>query len=123
MMLAVGGQVLNEFDPRWVRMTTGFAGGVGGTHEELCGALSGGIMVIGALYGRSSLKEDDRPALEMATRYRECFVEEFGLTQCAPLREWVHGTGGPGSCAILVERAAWILLELLALDRTGRAKE
>ena len=113
-MLAVGEHLLGDLGIRSVRMTTGFAGGVGETEQEMCGALSGGIMVIGGLHGRNSLEEDDSRALELATRYREHFAEEFGLTQCAPLREWVHGSGGPGSCSVVVERAARILLGLLS---------
>jgi C_GCAxxG_C_C family probable redox protein len=118
MMLAVGGYVLEDLDPQRVRMATGFAGGVGDTQQEMCGALSGGVMVIGALYGRSSLAEDDWLALQLATRYRERFASEMGETRCGPLREWVHATGGPGSCAFVVERAARILLELL--DEQGK---
>ncbi len=33
-MLAVGGHVLGDLDPRLVRMTTGFAGGVGESKGE-----------------------------------------------------------------------------------------
>jgi len=113
-MLAVGGQVLNRLDPQWVRMTTGFAGGVGGTHQELCGALSAGIMVIGGLYGRNTLEEDDSRALDLATRYRKRFLTELGQTQCSPLYERVHAAGGPGSCSFVVERAVRILLDLLS---------
>ena len=113
-MLAVGGQVLNELHPQWVRMTTGFAGGVGGTEEELCGALSGGIMVIGGLHGRSTLEEDDSRALELVTRYRECFLAELGETRCAPLRESAYAAGGLSPCSVVVERAAQILLDLLS---------
>jgi C_GCAxxG_C_C family probable redox protein len=113
-MLAVGGYVLDDLDPRSVRMATGFAGGVGDTQRELCGALSSGVMIIGALYGRNSMEEDDWPALRLAARYRESFARELGGTQCEPLREWVHAPGGPGSCAFVVERAARILLDLLA---------
>jgi len=113
-MLAVGGHLLNELQPQWVRMTTGFAGGVGGTRLELCGALSGGIMLIGGLHGRNSVEEDDRRSLELATRYRERFLAELGHTCCGPLRARMHATGGPGSCALVVERAARILLDLLS---------
>jgi len=113
-MLAVGGQVLPELHPQWVRMTTGFAGGVGGTHQELCGALSGGIMVIGGLHGRNSVEEDGSRALELATRYRERFLADLGETRCGPLRELVHAPSGPGSCSLVVERAARILLDLLS---------
>ena len=61
-MLAVDGHVLGDLDPRIVRVTTGFAGGLGEIKQEMCGALSTGVMIIGALHGRNSLEEDDEPA-------------------------------------------------------------
>ena len=117
-MLAVGGHVLDDPNPQSVRMATGFAGGVGDTQQEICGALSGGVMVIGALYGRSGLEEDDWPALRLATRYRERFARELGETRCGPLYKRAHAPDGLGSCALVVERAARILLELL--DEQGK---
>jgi len=96
-------------------MATGLAGGVGDTQQEMCGALSGGVLVIGGLLGRTSLDEDDWPAFDLATRYRERFLAEFGCTQCSRLRnEVVYAPGGPGSCGALVEQAAVVLLELFA---------
>ena len=113
MLLVVGEHVLDNLGPRGARMATGLAGGVGDTQQEMCGALSGGVLVIGGLFGRESLDEDDQPALALAARYRECFLGELGATQCARLREIVHAPDGLGSCALLVEQAAMILLELL----------
>jgi C_GCAxxG_C_C family probable redox protein len=112
-VLAVGGHVLSDLDPQCVRMTTGFAGGVGGTHQEMCGALSGGVLVIGALLGRATLDESDQAALALATDYRERFRADFGHTVCAQIREIVHAPSGLGSCAVLVQQAAIILLEML----------
>ena len=112
-MLAVGGHVLGELDPRMVRMTTGFAGGVGGSKQEMCGALSAGVMIVGTLHGRNSLEEDDESARQLATRYRERFAAELGTTCCSPLYEQVHTPDGLGSCSVVVERAARILLGLL----------
>jgi C_GCAxxG_C_C family probable redox protein len=113
MLLVVGEHVLGDVGPRCARMATGLAGGLGDTQQEMCGALSGGVLVIGGLLGRESLNEDDRPALDLATWYRERFLAELGATQCARLREMVYAPGGLGSCALLVERAAMILLKLL----------
>ena len=113
-MLAVGGHVLGALDPRIVRMATGFAGGVGGSKQEMCGALSAGVMIMGALHGRNSLGEDDLPAQQLVTCYRESFAAELGTTRCGPLYERVHASGGLGSCSVVVERAARILLGLLA---------
>jgi len=115
MLLVVGEHVLSDLSPQCAQMATGFAGGLGDTQQEMCGALSGGVLVIGGLLGRTSLSQSDRPALDLATRYRRRFLAEFGDTQCARLREKVvYAPGGPGSCAALVERAATILLALLA---------
>jgi C_GCAxxG_C_C family probable redox protein len=122
MLLAVGGHMLGDLGPLCARLATGLAGGVGDTQQEMCGALSGGVLVIGGLLGRESLDEDDRPALDLATRYRARFLEKLGATQCARLREMVHAPGGLGSCALLVERAATVLLDLIEGNETQRGK-
>ena len=93
-MLAVGGHVLGELDPQWVRMSTGLGGGLGGSREEMCGALSGGVLVIGGALGRATLDEDDEPAYALSVRFRARFLSELGSTQCAPLREMVQAPGG-----------------------------
>ena len=97
MLLVVGGHVLGDMKPQCARMATGFAGGVGDTQQEMCGALSGGTLVIGGLLGRASMGEDDRPALALAARYRERFLDEWGTSRCAELQDIVHAPGGPGS--------------------------
>jgi C_GCAxxG_C_C family probable redox protein len=119
MILAVGEEVLGRLHPQSVRMATGLMGGLGGTQQEMCGALSGGVLVIGGLLGRQNLEQDDAPACSQAARYRERFLAEMGDTQCAPLRERVQAPGGLESCAEIVERAAAILLELLAQAEPG----
>jgi C_GCAxxG_C_C family probable redox protein len=107
--------VLDDLKPQSVRMATGLCGGLGSTKREVCGALSGAVLVIGALFGRVSLAEDDQQAIDLAARYRDRFLEEFGYTKCAQLREKVvDPPGGLGSCGVLAERAAHILLDLLA---------
>jgi len=113
MLLVVGEHLLGDLEPRCARMATAFAGGVGDSQQEMCGALSGGLLVIGGLLGRASLRGDDRPALTLADRYRERFLAELGATQCSRVRELVYAPGGLGSCALVVERAALILMELL----------
>lgn len=122
-MLAVGGHVLGEETAqRGVRLATGLAGGVGGSEQEMCGALSGGVMVIGGLCGRNSPEEDDRSVYDLAARYRERFLAEFGSTRCRDVYEQMHAPGGPGSCSFVAERAARILLGVLsnAADETNK---
>lgn len=112
----MGEHALADWNPKYVQLGTGLAGGLAGSRQEMCGALSGGVLLIGGLLGRQYPDEDDAQAYELAAQYRERFLIELGDTQCAPLREAVEAPGGPGTCAPLVERATAVLLGLLALD-------
>ncbi len=109
----MGGHTLDEFPEVCKRMGTGFSGGLGGTHQELCGALSGGVLLIGGLLGRSRLEEDDRRAMNVALVYRARFLAQFGETRCAPLRDRVRASPEMGSCAVLVEQSTRLLLQVL----------
>jgi len=112
-MLAVGEQVLGYVDDQTVRMTTGFSGGIGGSHRDMCGALSAGIMVIGGLHGRSGPDEDDSLCQELVLRWRDRFNLELGPVTCHELRSLGYGSQGVESCSVLVGRAAVILLDVL----------
>ncbi|MDP2966726.1 MAG: C-GCAxxG-C-C family protein [Pelolinea sp.] len=74
ILLAVGGHYLGEVTPQAVRISTPFAGGVGSTRMELCGALTGGLMVIGGLAGRESMdiNDDSCQALAAANCAETC---------------------------------------------------
>ena len=113
-MLAVGEYVLGKVDAQTVRMTTGFSGGIGVTYRDLCGALSSGIMIIGALYGRTQQNQDDALCLKLATNYRDRFAKTLGCIYCHELRAERYGSRGQEPCSVLVERAAKILLAVLA---------
>ena len=114
VLLAVGPVLVRDWDPAFLRLANGFAGGLGGSQAEVCGALAGGVMVIGALFGREQL-QDDTLAQRLSRQFRERFHDAFGETQCAPLRNnVVKSEGGLGSCAVVVERATMILLTVLA---------
>jgi hypothetical protein len=47
MLLVVGEHVLGDLGPMGAWIATGLAGGVGDTQQEMCRALSGGVLVIG----------------------------------------------------------------------------
>lgn len=113
-MLAVGGHWLGDIDARTFKMASLFGGGIAGTREEVCGAISAAVMVIGALYGRSSLAEDEALARQLAGEYRRRFVARFGATQCAAVREPYVAPDGSTHCDPVAQGAAEILLELLA---------
>lgn len=113
MLLAVGAHYLGEINPHALRLSTAFAGGVGGTTEELCGALSGGLMVISALHGRTDAQTNDDRCMALATAYRERFLERFGHIRCADLKEHWIGKKGQETCAELVAQAAGLLVDVL----------
>ena len=69
-----------------LKMACGFGAGMG-RKEEVCGAVSGGIMVIGAKYGRG--ENDDRKATEITyVKIRELmnqFSQRHGTYICRKL--------------------------------------
>lgn len=86
---------------------------MGGTREEVCGALSGGVLVIGGLLGRQDPDANDDEAYALCKELRARFLDAMGDTQCGALREAIEAPGGPGTCAPLVQQAAGLLLDLL----------
>jgi len=113
ILLAVGEHYLGKINPGALRLSTAFAGGVGGTNEELCGALAGGLMVIGMLYGRTDpLTSDDR-CMDLSAAFRARFLEHFGHIRCMDLKEHWVGKKGQETCAELVADAAGVLVEVL----------
>jgi C_GCAxxG_C_C family probable redox protein len=113
-VLAVGEHLLGQVDGQMRRTVTGLGGGVGGTQQEMCGALSGGVLLIGALYGRTGADEDDSRCMRLSSLYRDQFAQTMGSTRCGELRAGRYGSSGTSPCATLVEQAACILLEILA---------
>ena len=113
-MLAVGEHLWGGVDDLIRRMTTGLAGGVGCSQEELCGVLSGGTLIIGSLYGRTSPEANDDECNRLVCSYRERFIEEFGTSRCFDIRASGYGSEGTWPCSVLVARATRILLETLA---------
>jgi C_GCAxxG_C_C family probable redox protein len=72
-----------------LKMACGFGAGMG-RKQEVCGAVTGGIIVIGAKYGRG--EKDDRTAMELTyTKTRELmdqFAKKHGTFIC---RKLLHG--------------------------------
>lgn len=112
-MIAVGEHQLDPLEDREIRMSTGFAGGIGSTYLENCGAFSAGVMIIGGLYGRTSAEEDDQVCQDLVAKYRERFKECFETLNCGELRIEKYGSGGEEPCSTLVERAVRILFEVI----------
>ena len=96
-----------------VRCAAGFGGGVGGTFEEVCGALSGGILALGLLLGRNDLNINRAALGEMTREFREQFLAEFGSSHCGTLKDGFAEKNEPLGCARLSAQAAVILADML----------
>jgi C_GCAxxG_C_C family probable redox protein len=70
-----------------LKISTPFGGGVGRC-EDLCGALSGAVMGIGATLGRKEANDDKFTSYNAAKKLHEQFAGNFGSTLCKELN---HG--------------------------------
>ena len=72
------------------KSVTALADGVGLTGEGHCGALSGGAIAIGYLYGREKKDFTDMMKLVeanlMAKKLRDRFIEKYGTVRCHDLQ-------------------------------------
>jgi C_GCAxxG_C_C family probable redox protein len=106
-------EALKENPAQAAAHATVFGGGFGRSFEEACGALSGGLIAIGHLHGRSVPEgEWDVPA-KLGAELRNCFIEDFGTTHCATLRERFGRERQMKECRRLVHGVVVRLLELL----------
>lgn len=106
-----------EVGDRLRRTASALAGGVGCSEEELCGALSGGALIIGGQYGRLDPDVDDEECNRRVCAYRDRFEKAFGTTRCKEIRASGFGSSGTWPCSSLVEQAALILLGVLSQER------
>jgi len=105
IFIAVGKHELGKVTDEMIRMTTPFAGGIGSQHKDLCGALTGGIMAIGAIDGRSDSRVNDDNCLALTSEYRDAFLEKFGSLVCEDLKQ--------GACGEITRQASLLLMNLL----------
>jgi len=95
------------------KMASAFGGGVGGTREELCGALAGGILAIGYLAGRMKTGEDLSNAKSLSANLRQQFIDQYGATQCRKVLEKLGPQENSLKCKELSATVAGMLTELL----------
>lgn len=79
---------LNLTKEQAMAMAGGFGGGIGGSHCELCGAVSGGVMVLSLLnpHSEGGDIEAKKYVYSLAKEFRQRFADSFGgLTRCGEL--------------------------------------
>ena len=95
------------------RMSTPFGGGIGRS-EDICGALAGGVLAIGASIGRTRSEEDRLPSYEAAGMFYKKFQDRFGSTQCKVLNMGdFKSPQHKKRCQAFVEEATRLGLEVL----------
>ncbi len=113
VLLATMESRMDDVDGDLPKVASTLGGGVGGSHEELCGALSGGVLAIGLLYGRNKPGVDVQFAKDLATEFRARFLKENGCTKCGTLLEQFGEQNDSDKCRKLTGQAAGLLSDLL----------
>ena len=113
-----------------MKLTSSFGGGLGGS-RELCGAVSGMLMVAGLRWGYSETGDNEVKTAHYARTRRllERFKEVHGTTTCSELlSDLEHLSENPSErtpeyyktrpCVRFVETAAAILVQEMAKEET-----
>ena len=66
------------------RIATGFCGGIART-RGMCGAVTGGIMALGILYGRDNAEQSYETVYEKVQHFLQAFEEEYRSINCFEL--------------------------------------
>ena len=103
----------------------GFGGGIGGSHEEVCGAVSGGVFILSLLcpHTDGADAEAKRAVYAQAKEFRRRFFEIFGESRCGNLLKARPGVsektaaakrlGITAHCDIMIVTAVEILEDML----------
>lgn len=83
---AVGQEKLGRGNDDVIRAMGAFGGGLGG-NGEVCGALAGGLAVLGLCYSRAARDEKENPKMwartqELVDRFRNEIVNQAGSIYC-----------------------------------------
>ena len=95
------------------KLATPFGGGIGRS-EDVCGALTGGVLAIGASLGRTEPDQDKTKCYESARALYRQFEARFGAIVCKALNE--SDFTSPHHrirCGRFVEEAPRLTLEVL----------
>lgn len=106
--------------PSPFKMASAFHGGGGATKVGeswtptgcICGALAGGVLAIGILYGRTDPKQSTFGcASELSAELHKRFQEELGAKCCAILRPFYKKTDSDNTCKFIYQRGAELAIE------------
>ncbi len=104
-------------------IASGFCGGMS-RHAEMCGAVTGGIMGLGLVFGRNMVEDDMQACYKAVTKFLKAFKELHGSLNCKDLIGYDLGVAeelekfrmeNPGyeKCARFSSDAAGIVQEII----------
>jgi C_GCAxxG_C_C family probable redox protein len=67
-----------------LKLSSGFGGGMG--IEDVCGALTAAVMVLGSLFVKRNAHESSR-IKDLSSEFLKRYKDEMGSIDCAPLKE------------------------------------
>ena len=108
----IGREYADDFDENLSRMATPFGGGVA-ERGDICGALAGGLMLIGYLSGRRNTADNQEVCWSLSQRYYDRFKERFGSTNCYDIHSPVYDRETHENCVATVDGAVEILCNIL----------
>ena len=85
------------------KMATIFGGGVASSQQEICGALSGAMMVLSTLTGRTDCAKPNDALMQQGQKLRTLFIEKIGPTKCIDLRKKLEKEYGIVDCKKVVQ--------------------
>jgi C_GCAxxG_C_C family probable redox protein len=102
-----------EPDPSMIKFASGFGGGIGGSHCETCGALTGGIIALDWLFGRKDPSDDKQKVYSLSAEFRNQFLKKNNSTNCQKILDMMEKQDIKLDCKKLTADAAGILYEIL----------
>ena len=97
-----------------------FGGGMGGTHEDVCGALSGALIFIGAKMGRVKPGKNIDDAMALAKKLREEFINHNSSTNCKEILDQFGPQENSLDCKIMVSKMAGIFAEIIQNENNSK---
>ena len=106
-------------------IATGFCSGIART-SGMCGAVTGGIMALGILYGRDNAEQSSETIYEKVQHFIQAFEKEYMSTNCFELtgfdlskeeeRQAFFDKGMMEKCRQFTGRAASLVTELISSE-------
>ncbi|MEN6412044.1 MAG: C-GCAxxG-C-C family (seleno)protein [Veillonellales bacterium] len=105
-----------HLDPNALKVSAGFGGGM--AIENVCGALTASIMVLGILFVKDRAHESSR-IKDLTKELFDAYKKEMGDINCAYLKD--HHRNEEIKCRNIIAKAAEILDQIISREK-GTAK-